>query len=298
MQTRDFSRSLAKSAVVENRRKAGSNGTDKRGTPLAAPAAPLLAASEAERLLRIITKTSRIKCHYDLFELLQGEDVQNLIPHQILISAWGDFGGTDLKRDMISAIPGVRTGLLDQFNIDGLLKDLYKRWLDEGRQPMLLDSTMDVSLACASSSYARHKYLQGHWSLLVHGVIDACERSNSLYLTLNPHSIVNGRSIEHFCYLADALITQIEIGYRRIGAMKSPGMPAAEAPSSRLRVLSPREEEILPWLSEGKTNVEISKILGISSFTVKNLLQRIMKKLNVNNRTQVVAKHRQMRQQP
>ena len=40
----------------------------------------------------------------------------------------------------------------------------------------------------------------------------------------------------------------------------------------------------------GKTNAEIGSILCISSFTVKNHLQNIFKKLDVYNRVQAVSK--------
>ncbi len=54
--------------------------------------------------------------------------------------------------------------------------------------------------------------------------------------------------------------------------------------------LTAREAEILRWVALGKTNSEIGSILGISSFTVKNHVQRILKKLDVSNRTQAVGK--------
>lgn len=54
--------------------------------------------------------------------------------------------------------------------------------------------------------------------------------------------------------------------------------------------LSERESEILAWVALGKTNAEIGSILGISAFTVKNHVQRILKKLDVINRTQAVGK--------
>lgn len=58
---------------------------------------------------------------------------------------------------------------------------------------------------------------------------------------------------------------------------------------------SAREEEIFQHLSEGKTNTEIAEILTISSFMVKNHVQRTMKKLDAATRTEAVAKYRQMR---
>ena len=55
-------------------------------------------------------------------------------------------------------------------------------------------------------------------------------------------------------------------------------------------MLSEREAEILRWMRAGKTNQEIGLILNISPFTVKNHVQKILRKLNVTNRTQAVAK--------
>ncbi|TAK89871.1 MAG: hypothetical protein EPO06_10670 [Burkholderiaceae bacterium] len=55
-------------------------------------------------------------------------------------------------------------------------------------------------------------------------------------------------------------------------------------------LLSPREQEILGWVRKGKTNAEISAILGISFPTIKNHVQNIINKLNVSNRAAAVDK--------
>ena len=55
-------------------------------------------------------------------------------------------------------------------------------------------------------------------------------------------------------------------------------------------MLTPREREILDWIRMGKTNSEISCILGVAVSTIKNHVQRILIKLQVNNRTQAIAK--------
>ncbi|QPC80591.1 response regulator transcription factor [Phototrophicus methaneseepsis] len=50
--------------------------------------------------------------------------------------------------------------------------------------------------------------------------------------------------------------------------------------------LSPREMEILQYVTSGLINKEIASKLGISQQTVKNHMTSILKKLNVNDRTQ------------
>lgn len=48
--------------------------------------------------------------------------------------------------------------------------------------------------------------------------------------------------------------------------------------------LSPREAEVLHWIAEGKSNVEIGKILFISVRTVEKHVETIYRKLGVENR--------------
>ena len=48
--------------------------------------------------------------------------------------------------------------------------------------------------------------------------------------------------------------------------------------------LSDREDQVMRWLSEGKSNEEIGIILSISPHTVKNHLDRIYRKIGVDNR--------------
>ncbi len=54
--------------------------------------------------------------------------------------------------------------------------------------------------------------------------------------------------------------------------------------------LSPREIECLSWTAKGKTSWEISKILDVSENTIIFHLRNAIKKLEVTNRSQAVAK--------
>lgn len=48
--------------------------------------------------------------------------------------------------------------------------------------------------------------------------------------------------------------------------------------------LTPREAEVLLWVAQGKSNAEISVILGAAEATIKKHLQSIFEKLGVDNR--------------
>ncbi len=55
-------------------------------------------------------------------------------------------------------------------------------------------------------------------------------------------------------------------------------------------ILTNREQNIISLLVCGKTNYEISKELNISIETVKKYITSILRKMNLKNRIQVVAK--------
>jgi DNA-binding NarL/FixJ family response regulator len=60
-------------------------------------------------------------------------------------------------------------------------------------------------------------------------------------------------------------------------------------PSEHFVPLSPREMEILQFVTQGKSNKEIAQTLGISHQTVKNHMTSILKKLDVRDRTQAAV---------
>ncbi|WP_026752468.1 response regulator transcription factor [Sediminibacterium sp. C3] len=88
------------------------------------------------------------------------------------------------------------------------------------------------------------------------------------------------------------------------GAVMSPSIAAKAlrvlkeynnaVPANQLKpqedVLSLREKEILENLSTGLTNKQIAEILYISSFTVKRHIENIYRKLQAQNRTELLSK--------
>ena len=277
-------------------------GAKDRKVPISTPDTSVLTAKERKSFLNIVDETAKVTRHYELFLLLQNE-VQHFIPHQILISAWGDFHGSRPTLDVISAIQGVRTAQINECGIEYALKDLHARWVDGGRRPMLLDNTDADSItfsscnpsicACASNDCALNAALRQMRSVLVHGVRNERDDLDSLYVALNPVSVKNGQSAEHFFSLIDPVIAQIDVAFRKVAALKFASTAAGKNGQRRPDNLSAREQEIVRWIAEGKTNTEIAAILSISSFTVKNHAQRIFRKLDATNRTEAVAKYRQ-----
>lgn len=91
----------------------------------------------------------------------------------------------------------------------------------------------------------------------------------------------------------EILLPYLDTALRRVAPLPQPSCqlpPRADTPGNEIRGLSEREAEIMSWVRKGKTNAEIGSILCISSYTVKNHLHQIFRKLDVYNRVQAVSK--------
>lgn len=248
--------------------------------------ASFLTAEEREKFLRVVSAPLLIRRHYQLFLWLQGE-LQYFLPHEIMISAWGHFPSWDLNLDIISALPGVRTHGLADCDIDGLLRNLFNRWVDNERNPIVV-SVEDLK-EVGSCECSLHCAIRDMRSILVHGVCDKRGGYDSLYVALRSESFNGDAFKERFRYVVEPLIFQIDGAFRKVAGLPSPKKGEIEEPTNDSFDLSPREREIMDWVCRGKTNFEIGAILSISEFTVKNHVKRILKKVGAINRTQAVA---------
>jgi len=91
--------------------------------------------------------------------------------------------------------------------------------------------------------------------------------------------------------LLDVLLPQLHLALSRSAINRPGGQLDTEVDAADdSGELTDRQLEILHWVKLGKTNQEISQILGISALTVKNHMQKLFRKLDVHNRAQAVAK--------
>jgi len=106
----------------------------------------------------------------------------------------------------------------------------------------------------------------------------------SLFLFASPHATIGPKQLR----LAEILVPFLHLSWLRF-QISWPAKSEGAAPAGQ-RILTEREQEILNWIHLGKSNIEIGAILGISPLTVKNHVQKILRKLNVQNRAQAVGK--------
>lgn len=247
--------------------------------------------AESARFLRVVCESLLIKRHYELYTWLTGE-LQEFLPHEILIGVWGDFARWDVKFDVVSALPGVRTTELANCSIDDVVRDAYAQWRDAGRKPLFLRADgAQAECACAI-----HSALRGMRSALVHGIRDERAGCESLYITLSSEALRKGNGRERFDPLLESLVAHIDLACRRVAAL--PVCNRLPQRASAALELSSRERQILERMCRGNTNVDIAAALEISPFTVKNHVQRIFRKIGVSNRTQAAAKYHALRASP
>jgi len=273
------------------------NNLDKPGardSTLLASAQPAsvleLTAEEGARLLSIISRAALIRRHEDIRAWLANE-VQQFLPHQILICTWGDFARPNLRFDLTSSIPGVRTSALARCPIDDFVHECYGQWLAGGRRPCLLKISDLATRQAARCTCAVHGALRHMRSLLVHGLRDKRASEESLYIALNAADFAPTGGTDRWLSLIDALMAQIDAAFRRVPPLPLEMTACASQPRLNGGALSRREEEILAALSCGKTNVDIAAALDISPYTVRNHVQRIFKKIGVRNRTQAATQY-------
>ena len=68
------------------------------------------------------------------------------------------------------------------------------------------------------------------------------------------------------------------------------GQPQVPERTEPVVILTRRESEVMSWLREGKTGLEIAIILGCAARTVEKHLANLYRKIGVKNRAEVILK--------
>src|SRR5512146_670007 len=163
-----------------------------------------------------------------------------------------------------------------------VLPNLIKSWEESMFRPVSL--ALPAAAALADSPLGRELTRIGIASLIAHGTYDQYGKPASLFIFGCRAQSVGGAQI----LLLELIVPFLHQALIRTRVHQPPA-EHGERPKDT-RVLTAREQEIMKWIRVGKSNIEIGMILGISSLTVKNHVQKILRKLNVQNRTQAVSK--------
>lgn len=247
----------------------------------------------SDRLQELVQQSLAITRHVDLFLWMQGS-VREMMPHDVMIAAWGNFSSGRLNYDVISSISEVRTQhLIDaRENIDALMGSLFGKWQQQDEQWFVMNrfSSLDsVVTVPANGAKCFMDRLHNMKSLLVYGIHDLRGHNDSLYVFFDAAAEFPLRRLS-----LEMLMPHIDLALRRIEMLVDDNQPPEESGvvdeecSRAVSVLSEREKQIMKWVKLGKSNHEIGAILDISPNTVKNHLKRIFDKLGVSSRLQAL----------
>lgn len=250
------------------------------------------------RFYALVNEVLSVRRHVDLMKWLQGS-LQRYLPHDILVAAWGDFHLGLIHYDVVSSLPGVRSESAVAESITPLLTGLFNRWITQDRLPFSINVGEDgFTWDGVATQGPIADAMAGMRSSLVHGINDQRGRHDCLYVFFSKHPKRRrneSSAIKMLLPYIDFALRQVDLlpnQYPLANSAKTDETDAEENGSVDNGPLSDREAEIMKWVAMGKTNGEIGSILNVSSFTIKNHMQRIFKKLDVFNRAQAVSTFR------
>ena len=240
-------------------------------------------ALERESLMLNIDASLRVHARHQFFSWTQGL-LQSLIRHELLICALRNGEPLLFHVDSFAASPVEPGPFREMFRRDtSLVPYLIKTWEDNYFRPVVCETGNGSRFAETGLALALGRI--GTSVVLTHGTYDVFGKLASLYaFACKPDAISPRQS-----YLTELITPFLHLAWLRTQINRPAGESAAASPGPST-ILTSREQEILRWIHLGKSNIEIGTILGISPLTVKNHVQKILRKLNVQNRAQAVGR--------
>jgi len=238
---------------------------------------PSLNQIEQLRFLRAIASAVEVRKRNQMFRWIEGE-FQTVLPHRLMVCTLVDSEGQPFVIDRFSSSP-IPNEVLQEICAEGngLISDLGDTWFNNGARPLVLVPSSDRYVPF-SSELSR----LGLRACAVHGVLDHHRTTGSQFFFFG----VPTDRPTHVAYLLELLVPYLHTALIRVSASDQDGASEVAGPA----LLSEREVGILQQVQHGKNNVEIAELLNISPLTVKNHVQRILRKLGANNRAQAVGK--------
>jgi transcriptional regulator EpsA len=238
--------------------------------------------SEREALLLNLDVSLRVNARPQLFSWVQGA-LQSLIQHEVLVCGLQEGRQAAMRVDTFSTAPTdcARLGELFQHDVS-LVPHLIKLWEENRCQAIIAEA--DRGASGTNGSLSRELARLGVPHVLAHGTHDSAGNMTSFFLFACRPGVLSHKQ----AYLADLVVPYLHAAWVR--SQVTWPLERAGVKPVKSGLLTPREQQILQWIYHGKSNIEIGMILDISPLTVKNHVQKTLRKLNVLNRTQAVGK--------
>ena len=238
---------------------------------------------ELEALVLNLDASLRVHSSHNFFNWSQGA-LQSVIRHESLTCVLGKGEPISFQTESFSSVALDIARFNDVFRQDTtVVAQLVTCWEEKRRRPLVLELAGEGPLA--GSAVARELGRIGAASIVAHGTTDAAGKLVSFFI----FACRAGEASAKHSYLVELLVPALHTAWVRTQLSWAGTAPSGAKPAVA-GLLTTREIEILKWLYHGKSNIEIGMILTISPLTAKNHVQKILRKLNVMNRTQAVGK--------
>lgn len=248
-----------------------------------------LTSTQSEIFSEVITESLRITERKHLFSWLQGS-FQALLGHEIMVCAIRAKDSETYYFDSFSSTRYFKHSHLEMATKDGegILSRAMAEWKMHSAPVLLAPYLFEghhgkysVPFEESEESLRRSELI----NVAAHGISDN-EGNLSTFFAFS--RLVGEVGAKH-AYMLEMLIPHLHCALNRITSNASKAS-VATMPTKVARPITGRESEVLKWVQLGKTNWEIASILSISPLTVKNHIQNILRKLDVQNRSQAAMK--------
>lgn len=242
-----------------------------------------LTEREMEYLFRIIDSSTCIFRRHQFFLWSQGE-LQSLLPHGMLICVFDEGSGQSISIEKFSRTEISEILFSELCRPDGgIVFRVMSAWSAGKNQPFLLCPNNPNGI---TYKHFVNDLKRGNLErVAAHGMFDANGRTSSLFAFTQ----ISGVLTERHAYFLELLAPHMHMALVRMLFHERHHQPGALVEKHR-KLITDRETEVLRYVQMGKSNLEIGSLLKISPLTVKNHIQKILRKLNVNNRAHAVAK--------
>ena len=239
-----------------------------------------------ESLVLNLDASLRVHARPHFFSWTQGL-LQSLINHEVLVCALRDGESLSFRVDSFSTIAPDSAVFGELFLRDPcVVPGLVKAWEERRFRPVTCDACNGSPIA--GGALARELEAIGATRLLAHGTHDIEGHVTSFFtFACRP-----GTASPRQAYLLQLVAPLLHAAWVR-SQIEGPGTRNEKPVWANM--LTSREQEVLHWIHRGKSNFEIGGILMISPLTVKNHVQKILRKLNAVNRTQAIGKAMELR---
>jgi transcriptional regulator EpsA len=245
---------------------------------------PILDGADRDALLSVMADAVQVRRRYEFFVWAQVK-LQTVLPHDVLVCGVPRNQSARMLFDYYFSVPVDPEALARLCHPrDGVANDLVDRWIGDGYEPLMVSSE---STDATVSRLGDELRALGFGDCLVHGIpkAQAAASAHCVFAFVSLKKMIPPRSLSS----VQMLVPHVFSAYSRAQTRERP-VAEVETLESRDASITHREVEILRWIREGKSNLEIGMILSISPLTVKNHVQKILRKLNATNRAQAVSK--------